>query len=105
MAGLHKVSNQIPCRQQFIRPSTTQENESEGNCSNGNKESKSVDRKLHVVLILLNDLVDIITCNKHYRGKVIFTNTKNQNNGIICGEISNKLERANEKGEQITFII
>ena len=50
--------------------------------------------------------MDIITCNERYQRKLIFTNTKNQNNGIIYGEILNKLkERANERGDQITFTI
>jgi hypothetical protein len=54
----------------------------------------------------VNDLVDIITSNESYQRKLIFTNTKNQNNGKIYGEILDKLkERANERGEQIDFTI
>ena len=84
------------------------ENESEGKSSNVNKKSKKgkCGRKASWSTDTLNDLVDIITCNERYQRKLIFTNTKNQNNGIIYGEILNKLkERANERGEQITFTI
>ena len=53
-----------------------------------------------------NDLVDIITSNEQYQRKLIFTNTKNQNNGKRYAEILVKLkERADQRGESITFTI
>ena len=62
---------------------------SEGKCSNINKKSKKgkCGRKASWSTDSLNDLVDIITCNEHYQRKLIFTNTKNQNSGIIWGNI------------------
>ena len=54
----------------------------------------------------LDDLADIITCGERYQRKLIFTNTKNQNNSIIYGEVLKKLTvRANERGEEISFNI
>ena len=54
----------------------------------------------------LDDLVDIITCDERYQRKLIFTNSKNQNNSIIYGEVLKKLTvRANERGEKILFNI
>ena len=55
---------------------------------------------------VVNDLVDIITSNERYQRKLIFTNTKNQNNRIIYDEVLTKLKkRATERGETITFNI
>ena len=54
----------------------------------------------------LDDLVNIITCDERYQRKLIFTNSKNQNNSIIYGEVLKKLTvRANERGEKILFNI
>ena len=55
---------------------------------------------------VVNDLVDIITSNERYQRKLIFTNTKNQNNRVIYDEVLTKLKkRATERGETITFNI
>ena len=49
---------------------------------------------------VMNDLVDIITSNERYQRKLIFTNTKNQNNRVIYDEVLTKLKkRATERGE------
>ena len=54
----------------------------------------------------LDDLVDIISCDERYQRKLIFTNTKNQNNSMIYGEVLKKLTvRANERGKKISFNI
>ena len=54
----------------------------------------------------VNDLLDIVPCNKYYQRNLICTNRKNQNNGIIYGEILDKLkERENDRGENIAFAI
>ena len=55
---------------------------------------------------VVNDLVDIITSNERYQRKLIFTDTKNQNNRVIYDEVLTKLKkRATVRGETITFNI
>jgi hypothetical protein len=55
---------------------------------------------------VVNDLVDIITSDERYQRKLIFTNTKNQNNRFIYDEVLTKLKkRATERGETITFSV
>ena len=67
---------------------------------------KKAGRKAVWSVNAVNDLVDIITGDERYQRKLIFTNTKNQNNGIIYGEILEKIKmRATERKEEITFNI
>ena len=54
----------------------------------------------------LDDFVDIIVNNEYYQRKLIFTNTKNQQNGLIYEKISTELkERCKNRGEIINFSV
>ena len=57
----------------------------EQSCSKSEKKDKKgkPGRKAVWSTATLDDLVDIITCDERYQRKLIFTNTKNQNNSII----------------------
>ena len=50
----------------------------------------------------LDDFVDIIVNNEYYQRKLIFTNTKYQQNGLIYENISTELkERCNNRAQII----
>ena len=54
----------------------------------------------------LDDLIDIIVSNSSYKKKLIFTNTKNQRNGELYGEILKEGKaRASAKGEHFNFSV
>ena len=87
---------------------TIQQNEDEEDCKTLNTKRKKgkPGRKAVWSIDSVNDLVDIITSEEYYQRKLIFTNTKNQNNGIIYGRILTELKkRASESGEEITFTV
>ena len=51
-----------------------------------------------------DDLIDIIVNDDHFKTKLIFQNTKNQQNGKLYESILKELKRRGlERGEQITF--
>ena len=54
----------------------------------------------------LDDLIDIIENNSSYKKKLIFTNTKNQRNGELYGEILKEVKgRASARGEHFYFSV
>ena len=46
----------------------------------------------------LDDFIDIVAHNKTYKEKLIFRNTKNQQNGIMDEKLQNKLKECCEEG-------
>ncbi|XP_028417144.1 uncharacterized protein LOC114541418, partial [Dendronephthya gigantea] len=91
--------------------STIPQNEDDGeeNCTRfiGTKRKKGkAGRKAVWSTDAVDDLVDIITSDDYNKQKLIFTNTKNQNNGIIYEKVLTELKkRANARGEEITFTV
>ena len=54
----------------------------------------------------LDDFIDIVANNKTYKEKLIFRNTKNQQNGIIYEKIQKELkEHCEEREEEFSFTI
>ena len=54
----------------------------------------------------LDDFIDIITSNEYYKKKLIFTNSKNQKNGIIDDKVLSELrKRCEERKETVKFTI
>ena len=54
---------------------------------------------------ILNDLVDIITSSEYYQRKLIFTNTKTQNNAVIYEKILVDLKkRADGRGVKLPLL-
>ena len=54
----------------------------------------------------LDDIIDIIVSNNSYKKKLIFTNTKNQRNGELYGEILKEVKaRASARGEDFHFSV
>ena len=50
---------------------------------------------------ILNDFIDIIASDDYTKKKLIFTNTKNQQNGVIYDKVLNELkQRCEERGDQ-----
>ena len=70
---------------------------------NGQKKKKP-GRKAKWCPQALDDLIDIIVSNSSYKKKLIFTNTKNQRNGELYGEILKEVKaRASARGEHFNF--
>ena len=73
--------------------------------ANGQKKKKP-GRKAKWCPQALDDLIDIIVSNSSYRKKLIFTNTKNQRNGELYGEILKEVKaRASARGEHFDFSV
>ena len=73
--------------------------------ANGQKKKKP-GRKAKWCPQALDDLIDIIVSNTSYREKLIFTNTKNQRNGELYGEILKEVKaRASARGEHFDFSV
>lgn len=73
--------------------------------ANGQKKKKP-GRKDKWCPQALDDLIDIIVSNSSYKKKLIFTNTKNQRNGELYGEILKEGKaRASAKGEHFNFSV
>ena len=54
----------------------------------------------------IDDLVDIVVSNEYFQKRLIFTNTKNQQNGIIYPKILTELKvRCSARGEDINFTV
>lgn len=71
----------------------------------GNKKKKP-GRKAKWCPRALDDLIDIIVSSNSYRKKLIFTNTKNQRNGELYGEILKEVKaRASARGENFSFSV
>ena len=71
--------------------------------ANGQKKKKP-GRKAKWCPQALDDLIDIIVSNSSYKKKLIFTNTKNQRNGELYGEILKEVKaRASARGEHFDF--
>ncbi|CAH3159164.1 unnamed protein product [Porites lobata] len=70
-----------------------------------NKRAKRGPRGLWVQYIV-DDLVDIITTNDYYQRKLIFVNTKNQQNGKVYEKVLKELKsRAGGKGNSVPFTV
>ena len=70
------------------------------------KKKKKPGQKAKCCSWALDDLLDIIVSNSSYKKKLIFTNTKNQRNGELCGEILKELKaRASARGEDFHFSV
>ena len=70
------------------------------------KKKKKPGRKAKWCSWALDDLIDIIVSNSSYKKKLIFTNTKNQRNGELYGEILKELKaRASARGEDFHFSV
>ena len=55
---------------------------------------------------LVDDLVDIVLTNDYYQRKLIFVNTKNQQNGEVYEKVLNELKsRADSKGGSVPFTV
>ena len=55
---------------------------------------------------LVDDLVDIIITNDYYQRKLIFVNTKNQQNGKVYEKVLKELKsRAGGKGNSVPFTV
>ena len=68
------------------------------------KKKKKPGRKAKWCSRALDDLIDIIVSNSSYKKKLIFTNTKNQRNGELYGEILKEVKaRASARGEDFHF--
>ncbi|XP_065052177.1 uncharacterized protein LOC135681566 isoform X2 [Rhopilema esculentum] len=53
---------------------------------------------------LLSDMIDIVVSSEYYKKKLIFTNTKNQKNGAIYGNVLEELKtRASARNETVPF--
>lgn len=75
------------------------EDESPG--SETNKRKKKPGRKGRWTDDILNDFIDIIASDDYFKKKLIFINTKNQQNGVIYEKILNELKiRCRERGEE-----
>ena len=73
--------------------------------ANGKKKKKP-GRKAKWCPRALDDLIDIIVSNSSYKKKLIFTNTKNQRNGELYGEILKEVKaRASARGEDFHFSV
>ena len=73
--------------------------------TNGKKKKKP-GRKAKWCSQALDDLIDIIVSNSSYKKKLIFTNTKNQRNGELYGEILKEVKaRASARGEDFHFSV
>ena len=73
--------------------------------ANGQKKKKP-GRKAKWCPQALDDLIDIIVSNSSYKKKLIFTNTKNQRNGELYGEILKEVKaRASARGEHFDFSV
>ena len=71
--------------------------------ANGQKKKKP-GRKAKWCPQALDDLIDIIVSNSSYKKKLIFTNTKNQRNGELYGDILKEVKaRASARGEHFDF--
>lgn len=71
----------------------------------GNKKKKP-GRKAKWCPRVLDDLIDIIVSSNSYKKKLIFTNTKNQRNGELYGEILKEVKaRASARGENFNFSV
>ena len=81
-----------------------QENEEDG--SKLKKKPKKAGRKSRWSQELLSDFVDIIVSSDHYKTKLIFRNTKFQQNGEIYGKIREELkQRCAARGESFCFTV
>lgn len=70
----------------------------------GKTTKKKPGRKPRWCLKALDDFVDIVVNNNLYKTRLIFTNTKNQSNGVIYEKILRELkERASVRGETFVF--
>ena len=70
------------------------------------KKKKKPGRKAKWCSRALDDLIDIIVSNNSYKKKLIFTNTKNQRNGELYGEILKEVKaRASARGEDFHFSV
>ena len=73
--------------------------------ANGKKKKKP-GRKAKWCSRALDDIIDIIVSNSSYKKKLIFTNTKNQRNGELYGEILKEVKaRASARGEDFHFSV
>lgn len=86
-------------------PSTSTDNDEECDPKPSKKKKKS-GRKAHWSDNTLDDFIDIIVSNTSYQQKLIFTNTKNKQNGILYGQILKELKkRCSSRNETIDFTI
>ena len=70
------------------------------------KTNKKPGHKLRWCPKSLDALIDIIVNSTNYETKLIFTNTKNQKNGPIYGNILEELEaRASARGDELSFTV
>ncbi len=56
------------------------------------KKRRKMGRKASWSDSLLSDMIDIIVNSEYYKRKLIFTNTKNQKNGVIYGNVLDELK-------------
>ena len=81
------------------------DSESQDEEPEGKKKRKS-GRKGRWSTDALNDFIDIVITNESYKEKLIFRNTKNQQNGMIYQKILKELKgRAAERDEAIIFTV
>ena len=69
-----------------------------------NVKKNKTGRKAQWTDSLLSDMVDIVVSSEYYKKKLIFTNTKNQKNGAIYGNVLEELKtRASARNETVPF--
>lgn len=71
-----------------------------------NEKKKKPGRKSRWSREAIDDLTDIIVSNDKFKTKLIFQNTKNQQNRMLYESILRELKkRGEERGEEITFSV
>ena len=108
----------LACSYSFEEPQSPSDSEEEeqGEEKNKNKnkedgsklkeKAKKAGRKSRWSQELLSDFIDIIVSSDHYKTKLIFRNTKFQQNGEIYGKIREELkQRCVARGESFSFTV
>ena len=69
-----------------------------------NGKKNKTGRKAQWTDSLLSDMIDIVVSGEYYKKKLIFTNTKNQKNGAIYGNVLEELKtHASARNETVPF--
>ena len=87
-------------------PSSDEEKEYLKQNKKKGKEKKKPGRKSNWSPEAVDDFIDIVVNDDYYKRKLIFTNTKNQKNGVIYEKILLQLkERAAKRGDILQFTV
>ena len=87
-------------------PSSVEEKEDFKQNKKKGKEKKKPGRKSNWSPEAVDDFIDIVVNDDYYKRKLIFTNTKNQKNGVIYEKILLKLiEKFAKRGDILQFTV